>query len=83
MVEHIQIQATEEKAPQTKGAKFHAVTENVITRHVMIGMLPCVKITSLRQHAYMATDAIFDMLKRRKSPTTSQRKVVRKDQLLC
>ena len=37
----IQIQATEGKALQTKGAEFRADTENVITRHVITGMLPC------------------------------------------
>ena len=51
-VKKIQVQATEEKGFQTKGAEFRAVTENFITRHLTIGILPCVKITSLRQDAY-------------------------------
>ena len=56
--------------------------KNVRTRHVIIGTLPRVNITSLRQDAGMATNAISDMLRRRRSPAKNQRKVVRKDQLL-
>ena len=51
-VKTIQVQATEEKGFQTIGAEFRVVTENLITRHLIIGILPCVKITSLRQDAY-------------------------------
>ena len=50
-------------------------------RHVTIGILTCVKITSLRQDVYMAKDASLHMLRRRRSPAKSQRRVVRKDQL--
>ena len=69
------------KALQIKGATFHADTESVRIHHVTIGILPCVKTTSLRLDKYMATNAIFDMLRLRKSPARSQRKVVQKDQL--
>ena len=71
-------QATEEKALQTKGDAFRADTEHVITRHVIIGIHPCVKMTSLRQDACMARGAIFDMLRQRRSPARSQRKVVQR-----
>ena len=77
-----QHQATKRIALQTKGAKFHADTENVKIRHVAIGMLPYVKTTSLRLDANMTTSAIVDMLRLRRSPAKSQGKVVRKDQLL-
>ena len=53
----------------------------LISRHVMIGIHPCVKITSLRQDAYTAINVCFDMSRPRKSPARSQRKMVRKDQL--
>ena len=52
------IQATEEEALQTKGAESRADIDNVTTRHVMIGTLPCVKITSLRHDAYVAMNAV-------------------------
>ena len=71
------------KALQTKGAKFIADTEFFIIRHVVIGILPYVKTTSLSgSRQIMATSAIFDMLRQMKSPAKSQRKVVQKDQLL-
>ena len=41
--------------------------ENVITRHVIIHTLPCVKITSVRQDAWTARDAILQMLRRREA----------------
>ena len=55
--------------------------QSVRTRRVVIGTFPYVKITSLRLDAYVAV-AVSDTLRRRKSPARSQRKVVRKDQLL-
>ena len=75
------VQAINEKALQTKRAEFRADVEHVITRQIVIGTLPCVKITSLRQDAHMATNALFDVLRRRESTAKIQRKVVRKDQL--
>ena len=73
------VQATEEKALQTKGAEFRADLENVITRHVTIGIHPCVKITSLRQDANTAKIVSFDMLRPRRSPekiySTERRKI--------
>ena len=68
---------------QTKGVKIRAITGFVKNRHVNFGIHPCVKTTSLRPDAYMATDAIFDMMRQMKSPAKNQRKMVRKDQLLC
>ena len=76
------VQATEEKALQTKGAESRADTEHVITRHVVFGIHPCVKITSLIQDAFLAINVIFDMLRQRRSPSRSQPKVVQKDPLL-
>ena len=78
----LKVQATEEKSLQIKGAEFRADIQTLINRHVILGTLPCVKITSLRQDASMATNAISDMFRRRRSPARSQRMVVRKDQLL-
>ena len=56
--------------------------ESVRTHRVIIGTLPYVKITSLRQDAYVAMVAVSDILSWRKSPARSQSKVVRKEQLL-
>ena len=50
--------------------------------HVNFGIFPYVRITGLKKDAKMATNVIFDMLKQRKSPAKSQRKVVQKDPLL-
>ena len=55
--------------------------ENFITRHVIAGTLPYVKVTSLRLDAHLATKAFSDVLRLRRSPASCQRKVVRKDQL--
>ena len=44
---------------------------------VIIGTFPYVKITRLRLDAFMAINAIFDIVRRRKSPARSQSKVVR------
>ena len=73
--------ATERKALQTKGARFRAVTKTVKTRHVNCGILPCVKTSSLRPDAFLEENVYSDMLRLRRSPARSQRKVVRKDQL--
>ena len=69
------------KALRTKGANFRD-TEIVSNRHVVIGILPHVKTTSLELKANVATNAFSDMLRRRRSPAISQGKMVRKDQLL-
>ena len=69
------IQATVMKALQIKGAKFIADTEIVIILHVVIGILPYVKTTSLRVDASMATSANFDKMRQMRSPARSQRKV--------
>ena len=52
-------QTAKRKALQTKGAKFHADTGIAKKRHVNVGILPCVKITSLKSDAYMEENAIF------------------------
>ena len=75
-------EATEMKTLQTKGAKIRARYSNCKIRHGAIGILPYVKTTLLRLDANMASSAIFDMLTQMRSPAKSQRKVVRKDQLL-
>ena len=60
-------QAAERKALQTKGAKFRAVTKNC-------------KTTSLRPDANVEEHVSSDMLRLRRRPAQSQRKVVRKNQ---
>ena len=74
--------AQEKEVLRTIEGEFRAVLDIVQTRRAMIGILPCVKITSPKRSAKMANDALFDKLRRRRIPTTSQRKVVQKDQLL-
>ena len=64
------------KALRAKGAKFRADTEIVMIRHLAIGILPYVETI------FLATCAFSDMLRQRRSPAKSPRKVVRKDQLL-
>ena len=73
-------QAIKRKALQTR-VEFHADSNSVKIRHVSFGLLPCVRITSLKKDVYMATSAISDMLRQKESPTKGQRKVVQKDQL--
>ena len=72
-------QAAEDGALGEERTDYLAKTKIVKNRHVIIGILPYVKITSLKQDAFMARSAVFDM---RRSPAKSQRRVVRKDQLL-
>ena len=63
------------------GTDSHADFErNAVFRHVMIGILPCVIITSLKQDANMVAIANTDTLMLRRSPARSRRKVVLKDQ---
>ena len=47
-------------------------------RRASFGIFPCVAVTSLKKDAHMATNAIFVMLRRRRSPASSQRKVVQR-----
>ena len=74
-------QTTEKNVLKTRGAKFRAVTQIVKTRYVNFGILPCVKTTSLRTDACVEENVSSDMLRLRRSPAKSQRKMVRKDQL--
>ena len=73
-------QATERKALQTQGAKFRLVTQIARTRHVNFGTLSC--LNCLRPDANMEEHVSSDMLRLRRSPAKSQRKLVRKDQFL-
>ena len=73
-------QATKRKV-MTREVRLCADTKNVKTRRVNLGIFPRVKITSLNKDAYMATNAISDMLRQKESPAQGQRKVVQKDQL--
>ena len=49
-------------------------------RRVIVGILPCFKITSLNRDAHSATHVCSDMLRLTGSPVKSGRKVVGKDQ---
>ena len=64
-----------EESRQTKVADSRADIENVITRHVIFGSLPCVSIANLNQDTQMATNADSDTLRLMGSPARSQRKV--------
>ena len=74
-------QETERKALQTKGAKFRVVAKNCKNPSCNFGIFPCVKTTSLRLDAKREEHVSSDMMRLRRSPARSQRKVVRKDQL--
>ena len=52
------------------------ISNSVKTRHVKFGILPCVKTASLRPDANMEEHVSSDMLRLRRSPARSQRKVV-------
>ena len=54
---------------------------NIKIRHVDSGILPYVITTSLRPDAQMAKNADSDMLRLRRSPTKSQRKMVQR--IIC
>ena len=56
--------------------------KNCKIRHVDLGILSCVKTTSLRPDAFMEENVSSDMLRLRRCPANSKRKMVRKDQLL-
>ena len=49
---HQKNQATKRKALQIKGTRFHADTEIVTIRHVVIGILPYVKTTKSQSRKY-------------------------------
>ena len=71
----------EEKARLEEKAERRAKNssnESVRTHRVIVGTLPYVKILD----AYMAINAISDILRKRKSQARSQSNMVRKDQLL-
>ena len=66
-----------------KRADSHADFEqHVIIRHVVIGILPCVMTTSLKQDANIVIIANTDILMLRRNPARSRR-AVPKDQLPC
>ena len=58
-------QATERNALQTRNehSEFRAVTKTVKTCHVDLGILPCVKTTSLRPDANLEDCVSSDMLR--------------------
>ena len=56
-------QATERKALLTEGGRFRVVTKTVKARRVNVGILPCVKITSLRLNANLEEHVASDMLR--------------------
>ena len=56
--------------------------QDVEKRHVIIGILPCVVVTSLETDAFMAVVAHFDMLMVRRDPARGREKKVLKEQLL-
>ena len=65
----------------TREVRLCVDIKNVKIRRVSFGIFPCVKITSLKKDAFLATKGIADMVRQKESSATSQRKVVRKDQL--
>ena len=76
-------QAAEVRDFGEEGADSLAKIQVVKTRHVITGILACVRITSQKQDAVVAKSAVFDMLRQNRSQTRSQRRVVRKEQFLC
>ena len=62
-------------------ADAFAGTKNVKTRHVVTGILPCDRITSVKQDAGMAKIAITDMLRQSKSPAQKSKKGSAKGQV--
>ena len=73
--------AAEGKAHGKEGRDSIAETKVANTRRVITGILPHVRITSQKQDAFIARSVVFDMLRQKRSPSKSQRRVVRKDQL--
>ena len=68
------VQATEDNALRAKGAGFFADKQIVITRHVIVGILPCGKITSLRQDAHMAKICHFRHVEADEKPSKESKK---------
>ena len=64
----------EDNALRTKGAGFFANKQIVITRHVIVGILPCGKITSLRQDAHMAKICHFRHVEADEKPSKESKK---------
>ena len=64
-------QAIKRKALQTR-VKFHAPLNSAKTHHVSFGILPCVKTTSLRQDAILATSVISDLPAMTESPNNKR-----------
>ena len=56
--------------------------QDVKDRRVIIGILPCVVVTSLERDAHMAIVAYFGMLMVRRNPARGREKKVLKEQLL-
>ena len=65
-----------EESSSDKRSEILCCYKNCKTRHVDFGILPCVRTTSLNPEAPVAMKADFDMLRQRRSPAKSQRKVV-------
>ena len=62
------------KALQTERAKFRAVTKIVRTRHVICGILPCVKTTILRQDEKFGRTCFFRHVKAEEKPSKKSKK---------
>ena len=70
-------QAKKTKAIWTR-VKCHAVSNSVKKGHVSSGILSCVRIASLKNDVYVATNAISDMLRQMESPARCRKRVVQK-----
>ena len=68
-------EATRMKA-LTREVRFHADTKVEKIRRVNLASSRVSKLQSLKKDAYMATNTVFDMLRQKKTPARSQRKVV-------
>ena len=68
---------------QIRGSERKRTTKVAKTRHVIMCIFLCVKLTNLKQDAFMARSAVFDMLTRRCSPTKKLKKVQEYLQLGC
>ena len=62
------------KALQTDRAKFRAVTKIVKTRHVIFGILPCVKTTPLKQDANFGRTCFFRHVEAEEKPSKNSKK---------
>ena len=78
-INHSMVQASEEQVFLEKEAEMRAdisSRESARTRHVVIGTLMCVSISSLNQDANMAKNVDSNTLRLMGSPVQSRRKVV-------